>query len=92
VKEGAEEVGSVVHVDEDIHQRALAIREKALGPEHPDVASSLNNLVQLYYTQGQYGKTEPLCQRVLAIWGKALGAEHPDVVTSLETTPSAYEP
>jgi hypothetical protein len=25
-------------------QRALAIREKTLGPDHPDVATSLNNL------------------------------------------------
>jgi hypothetical protein len=24
-------------------QRALAIKEKALGPEHPDVAKSLSN-------------------------------------------------
>jgi hypothetical protein len=29
------------------HQRALAIREKALGPEHPEVARSLNNLAEL---------------------------------------------
>ena len=29
-------------------KRALAIREKALGPDHPDVATSLNNLAVLY--------------------------------------------
>ena len=28
-------------------ERALAIREKVLGKEHPDVASSLNNLALL---------------------------------------------
>ena len=33
---------------EPLHQRALAICEKALGPEHPDVAMSLNNLAALY--------------------------------------------
>jgi hypothetical protein len=27
---------------------SLAIREKALGPEHPDVAESLNDLAVLY--------------------------------------------
>ena len=27
-----------------LYQRALKIREKALGPEHPDTAISLNNL------------------------------------------------
>ncbi len=28
---------------EPLYQRSLAIREKALGPEHPDVATSLEN-------------------------------------------------
>ena len=32
--------------------RALAIREKALGPEHPDTAASLNNFVGLLQAQG----------------------------------------
>ena len=29
---------------EPLYQRALKISEKALGPEHPDTATSLNNL------------------------------------------------
>jgi tetratricopeptide (TPR) repeat protein len=37
-----------------VAQQALAIREKALGPDHPDVASSLNNLAELYRKQGRY--------------------------------------
>jgi hypothetical protein len=32
---------------EPLHRRALAIREKALGPDHPDVATTLNNLCLL---------------------------------------------
>ncbi len=65
-------------------EHALAIREKALGPKHPDVAQSLNNLAELYRTQGQYAKAEPLFKRSLAIREKALGPEHPNVATSLE--------
>jgi tetratricopeptide (TPR) repeat protein len=64
-------------------QRVLALREKALGPEHPDVAESLNNLAVLYHAQGQYAKAEPLLERALAIWENALGPEHPDVTRSL---------
>ena len=45
--------------------QALALREEALGPEHPDVAQSLNNLAVLYTTQAQYAKAEPLYQRAL---------------------------
>jgi hypothetical protein len=35
-----------------IAQQALAIREKALGRDHPDVATWLNNLAGLYVSQG----------------------------------------
>ena len=35
-------------------ERALAIRERALGAEHPDVATSLNNLAELYHSEGRY--------------------------------------
>jgi tetratricopeptide (TPR) repeat protein len=68
---------------EPLLQRSLAIREKALGPDHPDVAQSLNNLAQLYWAQGAYAKAEPLYQRSLAIGEKALGPDHPDVAASL---------
>jgi hypothetical protein len=33
---------------EPLYGRALTILEKALGPEHPDVAQGLNNLAELY--------------------------------------------
>ncbi len=39
---------------------ALAIREKALGPDHPDVAKSLNNLAALYVEKGRFAEAEPL--------------------------------
>ena len=72
-------------------RETLAIREKALGPEHPDVAQSLNNLAGLYRAQGQYAPAEPLYRRALAIWEKALGPEHPDVATSLNHLAGLYE-
>lgn len=34
-----------------LYERSQAIREKALGPEHPDVANSLNNRALLLYQQ-----------------------------------------
>ncbi len=41
---------------------ASRIREKALGPDHPDVGTSLNNLAVLYESQGRYAEAEPLLQ------------------------------
>ena len=72
-------------------KQSLGIRKKALGPEHPDVATSLNNLAVLYSAQGLYAKAEPLYQRALAIWKKALGPEHPDVATSLNNLAALYQ-
>jgi len=34
---------------EPLYQQALALRQKLLGDDHPDVAASLNNLALLYY-------------------------------------------
>ena len=66
-----------------LYERALAIREKALGPGHPAVAASLNNLAELYRARGAYERALPLYERALAIFEKALGPGHPDVATSL---------
>ena len=65
-------------------QRSLAMREKELGPNHPDVATTLNNLAVLYSEQGEYGRAEPLYVRALAIREKALGPPIP-----LWSSPSA---
>ncbi len=66
-----------------LFQRALAIREKALGPEHPDVARSLNALAVVLQAQGDLAGARPLFERALAIREKALGPEHPDTAQSL---------
>ncbi|MBP1468758.1 tetratricopeptide repeat protein, partial [Candidatus Chloroploca sp. M-50] len=63
--------------------RALAIRERVLGPEHPDTALSLNNLASLHQTQGNYDAARPLYERALAISERVLGPEHPNTATSL---------
>ncbi len=75
---------------EPLHRRALAIREKALGPEHPHVALSLNNLAGIYQTQGRFGEAEPLDQRSLTINEKALGPEHPNTTITLNNLAELY--
>ena len=49
-----------------------------------EVATSLNNLAELYRDQGHYAEAEPLFKRSLAIVEKALGPEHPNVAQGLE--------
>src|SRR5262249_12793796 len=66
------------------------IREKALGPDHPDVGNSLSNLASLYVDQGHYAEAEPLYERTVSIFEKALGADHPDVGASLNNLALLY--
>ena len=72
-------------------QRALAIREKALGPDHPEVSTSLNNLAALYSAQGKYDLAEPLYQRAVAILEKTLGPDHPQVGPALNNLAELYQ-
>src|ERR1039458_9785337 len=71
-------------------QRVLAIEERSLGPDHPDVAQSLNNLAGLYTNQGRYADAEPLYKRSLAIFEKALDPNNPVVATSLNNLANLY--
>ena len=58
---------------ESLGRRALAICEKALGPNHPDTAASLNNLGELLRSKGDYAGAELLYRRALAICEKGFG-------------------
>ncbi len=39
-------------------RRALAIRQRTLGPEHPEVAQSLNNVGTALASQGKHAAAE----------------------------------
>jgi tetratricopeptide (TPR) repeat protein len=71
-------------------QHALTIRERLLGQDHPDVATSLNDLAVLYIALHKYEQVEPLCLRALAIQERALGLDHPDVAVTLNDLAMLY--
>ncbi len=67
-------------------ERALAIAENILGPEHPFVATLLMQLSNYYDDKQDFAKAISLVERALAIRRKTLGEEHPhtiDVIQSL---------
>jgi Tetratricopeptide repeat len=43
-----------------VYERALAIRVKVLGTDHPDTALGLNNLAMLLQDQGELAAARPL--------------------------------
>jgi eukaryotic-like serine/threonine-protein kinase len=67
----------------ELGEQALAIREKALGPDHPDVARSLNNLAGSHWSMGAFEEARALYERALAIHERALGPDHPLVAGTL---------
>lgn len=60
-----------------LYEQTLRIQEKALGLDHPDVATTLNNMGNLFYDQGKFEEALPLTERAIAVLEKALGPEHP---------------
>lgn len=52
---------------ETMYKRALAIREKALGADNPNLTYYLDNLTSVYRAQGRYGAAEPIYQRIIAL-------------------------
>ena len=57
-------------------EKALELRERVSGAEHPDLVYPLLNLASINYFKGDYTKGEELCLRGLTIAEKALGPEH----------------
>ncbi len=52
---------------ESLGQRALALLEKAAGPDHPDVANVLNHLAGIHVDRSDYAKAERLYRRAVRI-------------------------
>ena len=61
-------------------EKALALAERTLGPEHPETLTSESNLALIYKAQGRKREAEPLYQRVLTARERVLGPEHPDTL------------
>jgi len=68
---------------ESFYQRVLRLLEQTIGPEHPTLATTLNNLAVVYEAQGQYGAAEPLYQRALTLLERTLGPEHHNLAAAL---------
>lgn len=68
---------------EPLLRSSLALRRKALGPRHPDVAVSLMSLADLLQMEGVYDEAERCYREALDLRREIYGPEHPEVATSL---------
>ncbi|MEZ5312346.1 MAG: serine/threonine-protein kinase [Thermoanaerobaculia bacterium] len=72
-------------------EEALAIREKELGPGHPEVASSLDHLGDLQWIRGDYPAAEAILRKALAIREKEADRDGLAVAEVLDHLGSVYE-
>ncbi|MEM9504984.1 MAG: CHAT domain-containing protein, partial [Cyanobacteria bacterium P01_E01_bin.43] len=70
--------------------RALEISEQAYGSDHPEVATNLNNLADLYRLMERFDEAISLAQRSLEVREQQRGPDHPDVASSLYTLAGVY--
>jgi tetratricopeptide (TPR) repeat protein len=66
---------------EPLYRRALEIRQRMLGADHPDTATSYNNVASNLDDQGKYEEAEPLYRRALEIFKATLPPTHPHIET-----------
>jgi serine/threonine protein kinase len=71
-------------------ERAVALRERALGPDHLHTLTSKNNLALLYHYQAKFDRAEPLYVEVLRRRERQLGAEHPETLATRHNLASVY--
>ena len=74
----------------EFHTKALNIREKVLGKDHPDTAFSYNNIGSVYYRMGNYPKALEFHTKALNIREKALGKDHPTTADSYNSIGNDY--
>ena len=74
----------------NLHTKAGAVREAALGPEHPVTLGSRNNLAEAYRAAGRLSEAIALHQATLERRQAKLGPDHPDTLQSCNNLAIAY--
>jgi tetratricopeptide (TPR) repeat protein len=72
------------------YEEALCIREKVLGKDHPDTATTYNNIALVYNKKGDYDKALEYCGKALDIDEKVLGKDRPDTATTYNNIAGVY--
>lgn len=81
VAESAATAGNLASADE-LLRKAARIQEAELGPVHPELANTLNNLAIVAEKAGRPDEAETFYRRAASIAAAALPADHPMVVAS----------
>jgi serine/threonine protein kinase len=72
------------------HERALSLRNGALGAEHPDTLRSKNNVAGAYMAAGRPHEAAILHEEILKKRRAQLGPDHPDTLETRNNLADAY--
>jgi len=72
------------------YRNALEIRKELFGEQHPDIATSLNNVGNCYGEQGDLKAALEYAQQALTMRRVLFGEQHPDIAASLNNVGSCY--
>jgi tetratricopeptide (TPR) repeat protein/tRNA A-37 threonylcarbamoyl transferase component Bud32 len=71
-------------------QRALNLRRRGLGDDHPDTLKALHHLAMAYQDAGRLDMAIPILERTLSQRKAQLGSDHEDVIESMNDLAVAY--
>jgi tetratricopeptide (TPR) repeat protein len=73
------------------YQQLVKVCQTLFTGDHPNIATSLNNLASLYDSQGRYSEAEPLYLDALEMTKRLFTGDHPDVANSLNNLAVLYD-
>jgi tetratricopeptide (TPR) repeat protein len=73
------------------YKKALDIRERVLGKDHPSTAATYNNIANVYNSQGLYGEALEEYKKALDIKERKLGKDHPDTAVTYNNIAKVYD-
>ena len=75
----------------EYYTEAFNIQQKTLPANHPDLATSYNNMAGVYYHMGEYSKALSFYEKALEIQQKTLPANHHSLATSYNNMAEVYK-
>ena len=82
VSDNLTKLGNIAYMRQDLpaaeryFRGNVAVDEKVLGPEHPDFATTLNNLARVLIEERRFAEAAPLLERAKSIAVRERGEEH----------------
>ena len=72
-------------------EKALSLRRRLLGDDHPDTLASMGDLAVLYRDQSKPAQAESLLAKVLNFQRRVLGADRPETLETAHELAQLYE-